>query len=347
VVRKAIVAGLGSSVPDNVVTNDMLAARMATSDEWINSRTGIKQRRIVRRGIATSDLAVEAGGRALRSAKVTGVDAVVLATTTPDYTCPATAPTVASRLGLGHIPAFDVASVCSGFLYGLATGAGLIVSSIIADRVLVIGAEAFSTIIDPNDRTTAPIFGDGAGAVVLAAGDVSEKGALLEFELGSDGTLADLIIIPAGGSRQRSSGERAPETDYYMKMQGRTVFVNAVLRMVESARAVLERTGWDIASVDWLIGHQANLRILHAVADELGLPATKAFVNLTRYGNTAAASIPLALGDAVASGQIAPGHRVLLTAFGGGASWGAATLEWPAVVPVGSDDGSPNLLEDS
>jgi len=323
--RATILTGLGAAVPETVLTNEMLAARMDTSDEWIVSRTGIRERRVVTPDIATGDLAVQAGAHALKSAEVDSVDAVVLATTTPDHRCPATAPSVAARLGLGRIAAYDVGAVCSGFLYGLASGAGL-VSAGIADRVLVIGAEAFTTIIDPDDRTTAPIFGDGAGAVVLEAGDEAQRGALVGFDLGSDGDLADLIMIPAGGSRQRVA--RTPG-DEFMKMQGRPVFMNAVTRMVESARNVLDKTGWPPESVDLLVGHQANVRILHAVADQLGLPPEKAFVNLDRYGNTAAASIPLALADAAENGQLRPGARVLLTAFGGGATWGAVALEWP------------------
>ncbi|MFG1639092.1 beta-ketoacyl-ACP synthase III [Amycolatopsis sp. NPDC049252] len=323
--RAAVLTGLGSTVPDRVVTNEMLAARMDTSDQWITSRTGIRERRVVEPGTATSDLATEAGRRALKSAGVDSVDALVLATTTPDHPCPATGPTVADRLGLGTVPAYDVAAVCSGFLYALATAAGLIALGT-ADRVLVIGAEAFTTIIDPDDRTTAPIFGDGAGAVVLEAGDESQRGALLGFDLGSDGALADLIIVPAGGSRRKTSADAG---DHFMKMQGKTVFTNAVRRMASSSRSALARTGWGPGDVDWLVGHQANVRILRAVADELGLPEERAFVNLAKYGNTAAASIPLALDDAASAGLITAGDRVLLTAFGGGASWGAVTLEWP------------------
>ncbi|GLW93281.1 beta-ketoacyl-ACP synthase III [Actinokineospora globicatena] len=326
--RAAVLAGVGSAVPDRVVTNDMFAARMDTTDEWIRTRTGIRERRHLERGSATSDLAAEAGRRALKSAGVGAVDAVVLATTTPDHPCPATAPTVAAALGLGTVPAYDVGAVCSGFLYALASGAGLIALGT-AERVLVIGAEAFTTIIDQSDRGTAPIFGDGAGAVVLSAGDQSQPGALLAFDLGSDGDLADLIIIPGGGSRQRASGLPAAPGDEYMAMRGREVFRHAVLRMTESSRTVLARTGWDVGSLDWLVGHQANVRILRAVADHLGLAQERAFVNVDRYGNTAAASIPLALDDAATAGLITPGDRIVLTAFGGGATWGAIALEWP------------------
>ncbi|GAB2974525.1 beta-ketoacyl-ACP synthase III [Saccharothrix stipae] len=324
--RAAVVTGIGSALPDRVVTNDMLAARMDTSDEWIRTRTGIRERRVVDPGTATSDLAVAAGERALKSAGVDGVDAVVLATTTPDHPCPATAPAVAARLGLGTVAAYDVAAVCSGFLYGLASAGGLIATGL-AERVLMIGAEAFTTIIDQGDRNTAPIFGDGAGAVVLTAGEQSQRGALLGFDLGSDGALADLIIVPSGGSRDKDGTRR------HMDMRGKAVFVQAVQRMTESSRTVLARTGWSADTVDWLVGHQANARILHAVAEHLGLAQEKAFVNVGKYGNTAGASIPIALADAAGAGLITPGDRVLLTAFGGGATWGAVTLEWPDITP--------------
>jgi 3-oxoacyl-(acyl-carrier-protein) synthase III len=331
--RAAVLEGLGAAVPAQVITNDMLATRMDTSDEWIYSRTGIRERRLIDRGVTTSDLATEAGRRALKSAGITTVDAVVLATTTPDHQCPATAPTVSSRLDMGTVPAYDVAAVCSGFVYALTTGAGLIALGT-AERVLVIGADAFTTIINPDDRNTAPIFGDGAGAVVLRAGDSTEWGALHDFELCSDGNLADLIIVPAGGAKQRASGRDATPEEYFLTMQGKEVFRNAVIRMAEAAHTVLDRSGWPIESVDWLVGHQANARILRAVSQRLGLPQERAFLNIDRYGNTAAGSIPLALDEAAATGKLQPGHRVLLTAFGAGATWGAITLVWPDVLPA-------------
>ncbi len=326
----AILAGLGAHVPSQVVTNDMLAARLETTDEWIRSRTGIGQRHVVEHGTATSDLAVAAGARALESAGSDAIDMVVLATTTPDHPCPATAPEVASRLGLGAVPAFDIAAVCSGFVYALGVGSGAIANGM-AERVLVIGAEAFSTILDPSDRTTVPIFGDGAGAVVLRAGDATEAGALLAFDLGSDGSLADLISIPGGGSRERAGGRPAAPAPAYFQMQGRPVFAHAVRRMASSSRSVLTKTGWDPATVDWVVAHQANVRILRAVADELAVPRERAIVNLDSVGNTSAASIPLALADTAAADGFAVGDRILLTAFGGGATWGSATLTWPAL----------------
>src|SRR3954452_981260 len=319
--RAAVLIGLGAALPPRVVTNEEIAQRLDTSDEWIRARTGITQRHVVDPGIATSDLAVEAAAQALNGAEG-GVDLVVLATTTPDQPCPATAPTVAARLGLGTVPAYDVAAVCSGFVYALAAGAGAIAAGI-ADRVLVIGAEAFTSIINPDDRATAPIFGDGSGAVVLRVGTPAEPGALHGFDLGSDGTLASLIQVPGGGSRQRSSGRPLEPSDAYFTMVGKQVFKTAVQRMAESCRAVLDRTGWSADRVDWLVGHQANIRILQALANSLGLPAEKAVVNLDRVGNTSAASIPLALADAAANGMFRPGDRLLLTAFGGGAPWGS------------------------
>ncbi|MEU0602421.1 beta-ketoacyl-ACP synthase III [Streptomyces sp. NPDC006393] len=326
--RAAVLAGLGSALPPRVVTNDDLAGRMDTSDEWIRTRTGIAERRVVDPGTATSDLAIAAGQRALDSAGVPDVGAVVVATATPDHPCPATGPIVAAALGLGTVPAFDVGAVCSGFLYALATGAGMIAASV-ADSVLVVGADAFTTIVDPYDRTTAPIFADGAGAVVLRAGRADEPGALRQTQLASDGMQADLIRVAAGGSRQRSHHTEALREDLYLRMRGGEVFKNAVLRMTESSRTVLSRTGWSTAEVDLLVGHQANVRILHAVAEQLGVEQEKAYVNIGHTGNTAAASIPLALDDAAGEGRLGPGDKVLLTAFGAGTTWGAITLTWP------------------
>ncbi len=331
--RAAVLAGLGAWVPPTVVTNGMLASRLDTSDEWITTRTGIRQRHAVDPGMSTCDLATEAGSRALKSAGLDTVDLVVLATTTPDRPCPATAPEVASRLSMSGVPAFDVAAVCTGFLYALATSTAMITAGQ-AETVLVIGAESFTTILNPDDRTTTAIFGDGAGAFVLRAGTADEPGALLGFDLGSDGDGAELIMVPAGGSRSRSTGvEPAPE-DTYFQMQGKQVFMNAVLKMTESTRKVTDALGWTVADIDALVAHQANLRIMHAVADRLGVQREKAVINIDRVGNTAAASIPLALADAAAAGTVTAGQRVLMTAFGGGLTWGSAALVWPDLVPA-------------
>ncbi|TDD80535.1 beta-ketoacyl-ACP synthase III [Actinomadura rubrisoli] len=329
----AVVTGIGGWLPPRAVPNEELAARLDSSDAWIRRRTGIRRRHFASEGMAVSDLAVEAGGRALKSAGGCDADAVVLATTTPDRPCPATAPDVATRLGLPGVAAFDVAAVCSGFVYALATGAGLIAAGI-ARRVLVIGADVFSSILDPADRSTSVIFGDGAGAVVLRAGSAGEPGELGPFDLGSDGGGADLITVPAGGSRQRLSGAEPAPGQYYFAMAGKEVFWRAVQQMARSAQNAVDRAGWRLEDVDHLVCHQANQRITDHLADELGLPRARAVTNIADVGNTAAASIPLALDQAHADGTLRTGDRVLLTAFGGGLAWGSVTLRWPAI-----DDG--------
>jgi 3-oxoacyl-[acyl-carrier-protein] synthase-3 len=327
--RSAIVAGLGAWLPPRVVDNEELTRRMDTSDEWIRTRTGIRERRIADVDMSTVDLAVQAGANALRSAGSDVADALVLATSTADYLCPASAPQVAAALGLTGVAAFDVNAVCSGFLYAHATAEGLIAAGI-AERVLVIGADVFSRLCDPNDRTTVPIFGDGAGAVLLRAGEPEEPGALGPFDLHSDGAEAELLYVPAGGAKQRQS---ADPHDHYVTMQGTAVFRHATARMAESARTVLEHAGLEADDVDRFIGHQANMRILTATAKKLGLPEDKVVANIGYVGNTSAASIPLAMADACSDGSLRPGHRVVLAAFGAGLTWGATLLTWPDVKP--------------
>jgi 3-oxoacyl-[acyl-carrier-protein] synthase III len=331
--RAAVLRGLGVYLPARVVTNEQLARSLDTTDDWIRTRTGIRERRWAEPGSATGDLAAEAGARALKAAGVTQVDVVVLATTTPDHPCPATAPAVASRLGLGTVAAFDLAAVCSGFIYATAVANSMIVAGL-ADRILVIGAETYSTMLNPDDRSTSVIFGDGAGAIVMEAGVATEPGAFLGFDLGSDGGQSNLITVPAGGSRQKAQAAPPPAADYYFSMQGKAVFTEAVHRMEASSDALLQRIGWTSASVDWLVAHQANVRILHSVADTLGIDRHRAVINLDRVGNTSAASIPLALADAVAGGSVKPGDRVLLTAFGGGLTWGSTALIWPEITSM-------------
>ncbi|GGP94679.1 beta-ketoacyl-ACP synthase III [Streptomyces melanogenes] len=326
--RAAVVAGLGAYVPPRVVTNDDLAAFLDTDDEWIRTRTGIAQRHVIEPGEATSDLAVEAGRRALASAGTRHADAVVVATSTPDRPCPATAPDVAARLGLGHVPAFDVAAVCTGFVYALATAAGFIAAGT-ADTVLVIGADTFSTILDPSDRTTRAVFGDGAGAMLLRAGTQDEQGALCGLRLGSDGSRSELIEVPGLGSRTRSTGLPIKEEDTYFTMQGRAVFSEAVQRMSTAVTETAQRIGWSLTDIDRFVFHQANSRILAAIAERLEVPAEKLVSNIERVGNTVAASIPLALADSLESGGLEPGHRVVLAGFGGGLTWGSVALTWP------------------
>ena len=331
----AVVCGLGAYVPERVVTNAELAQELDVTEEWIHRRTGIHNRHVSAVGETTSDLAVAAGARALESAGSTVADALVLATSTPDYQIPASAPAVASRLGLSGVAAIDINAVCSGFVYALAVGAGMIAGGM-AERVLVIGADQFSSLLRPDDQVIRPLFGDGAGAVVLRAGRADEAGALTAFDLGSDGEGDELLYLPGGGARQRASGAGPQDRaeGYYLEMDGRAVFVNAVRRMAESSRRVLDRAGRAPGDVDRIVGHQANIRILRAVADQLDLPQERLVVHLDLVGNTSAASIPLAL--AHAADGLEPGEFVLITAFGAGLTWGSAVMEWPSIKGVGA-----------
>ncbi|MGN9759645.1 beta-ketoacyl-ACP synthase III [Streptomyces sp. SD31] len=314
----AVVTGLGTCLPEAVVTNDEVSQHLDTDHAWIHSRTGIERRRRVSEGTGTGGLAVAAGAAALKSAGRDGCDLVLLATTTPDRRCPATAPWVASQLGLAAA-AFDLSAVCSGFVYGLTVASSMITAGS-CDRALVIGADAYSSIVDPDDRTTAVVFGDGAGAVLLERGRTSDPGAVLHTELGSDGTGDDLITIPPRGE--------------YLTMRGSDVYSRAVTTMTESARSVAGKVGWDMADVDAFVGHQANIRILKSVAKRLGLPPERVISNIADVGNTAAASIPLALADAATEGRIGTGDRLILTAFGGGLTWGSAAVVWSGAEPV-------------
>jgi len=322
---RMVLHGIGGALPRRVVTNEELARTLDTSDEWITSRTGIRARHVVDPATATSDLAVAAARRALEHADVTSVDLVIVATSTPDHRCPATAPDVAARLGLGTVPAFDLAAVCSGFVYGLAQADALIRSGS-AQRVLLIGADAFTTLVDPADRSNAVIFGDGAGAVVLGAGSEADGGAFGPFRLGSDGGGLELIRVEAGGSRSPEVDRTDPSA--WFAMQGRAVFAAAVAAMADSCRGVLAEAGWTSDDVDHLVAHQANRRILTMVAASIGIPVERAVLHLDRVGNTSAASIPLAM--AAHAGAFETGARVLLTAFGGGTTWGAGALTWPS-----------------
>ncbi|MGW4729597.1 beta-ketoacyl-ACP synthase III [Streptomyces shenzhenensis] len=331
----AVICGLGACLPQRTVTNEELAGRLDTSDDWIRTRTGIARRRMVEPGTSTGDLAVAAGAAALESA-VADADFVLLATTTPDRLCPATAPEVGYRIGLGEVPALDVSAVCSGFVYGLVLARALVTAGV-CRRPLVIGAEVYTSIIDPSDRNTAVIFGDGAGAVLLREGLVSEPGAIRATDLGSDGRGSDMIAIAGGGSREPGRDGALPRDRRYFQMDGRMVYGQAVRRMTDSSRTVLDQAGWTPSAVGAFVGHQANQRILDAVADHLGVGDRCRFGNIAEVGNTAAASIPLALADTAAQGRVRPGTPTVLTAFGGGLAWGSVALNWPDVVPVQHD----------
>ncbi|WP_239074953.1 beta-ketoacyl-ACP synthase 3 [Streptomyces sp. SID10853] len=333
-----MVESVAGWVPPRRVTNDALPAHWGVDDAWVRTRTGIGARHRSGPGVSTGDLAYEAARRLLERAGRPRVDALVLATATPDHPCPATAPAVAARLGLGSVAAVDVSAVCSGFIYGLACAQGLVAAGI-AERVLLAGADTYSGWLDPDDHRSGVVFGDGAGAALVAAGPAGAPGELLGFDLGSDGTGHDLITVAGGGSRARSVPGPAGPGDGYFRMRGAAVYQQAVERMTGSCRALLAKLGWDAGQVDHFVPHQANARILRAVAGRLGIDPARCVTHLDRVGNTGAASIPLALADADARGALRTGDRVLLTAFGGGLTWGSAALRW-AGTPVAPGSGT-------
>ncbi|MFJ6079754.1 beta-ketoacyl-ACP synthase 3 [Streptomyces sp. NPDC092369] len=327
-VSAAVVAGLGTCLPSTKVDNASLPDHLDTSDEWIRTRTGISSRRRTAPDVSVNDLACAAAANAMSSAGTGTVGALILATTTPERPCPPAAPEIAYRMGQGRIPAFDVSAVCSGFLYAAAAAGGLITAGIV-DSVLVVAAETYSRIVDPFDRSTAVLFGDGAGAVLLRRGSAGEQGALLAFDLGSDGSGAELIRVP--GAREQPTGER------WFSMAGRKVYLQAVEQMTNSALRVMKDCSWSPETLDLLVPHQANARIVEAVAKRLGLPPERALCALAEVGNTAAASIPLALAEATAAHELEPGDRTVLTAFGGGLTWASAALVWPRLTAVHSE----------
>ncbi len=323
----AEIIGVGHYVPERVLTNDDLAQMVETSDEWITSRTGIRQRRIAAADEYTSDMSIAAARAALAVAKIdpAEIDAIFLATATGDMVFPATACLVQNAIGATHAYGYDLSSACSGFLMGLETATAAIESGR-AKTVLVIGAEKLSSITDWSSRDTCILFGDGAGAAILRA---SSRPGVLSTHLGVDGSLANVLSLPGGGSRHPATPQMLRDHLQYVHMSGRETFKSAVNVMADTAERVVKAAGLTFDDIDLMIPHQANLRIIEAVARKLGgdlMP--RVFLNLDRFGNTSAASIPLALSDAYHQGKIKPGNRVLLVAFGGGLSWGGAVLEW-------------------
>jgi len=319
VIRSRIV-GTGSYLPARVVRNDEFSARLDTSDAWIRERTGIVERRIAEESQGSSDLALAASREALAAAGVSAadLDLIIVATSTPDYIFPSTACLLQAKLGVAQCPAFDVQAVCSGFVYGLATADSFIRGGA-AKRALVVGAEVFSRILDWNDRGTCVLFGDGAGAVVLAAADAPGIHASV---LRADGSHAGILSVPGNVSGGRIVGSP------FLQMAGNQVFKFAVRVLDEVAREAVTEAGMRIEDIDWLIPHQANVRILEATARKLGLPRERLVVTVDRHGNTSAASVPLALDEWVRAGKIRTGQRVMMQGVGGGFTWGAviATL---------------------
>ncbi len=323
---RSVALGSGSYLPERIVTNAQLSNVVATSDEWIVERTGIRQRHIAADGEMTSDLALAAARRAMEAAQIKAaeIDMIVLATATPDRTFPATATSVQAKLGMTRGAAFDVQAVCSGFIYALAVADNFIRCGQ-ARTVLVIGAETFSRILDWTDRTTCVLFGDGAGAVVLRADKVNGAAngparGILSNHLHSDGNHADLLYVDGGPSSTGTVGQ--------LRMHGREVFRHAVVNLAHVVDEALNANGLARADIDWLVPHQANRRILDGTARKLGLPASRVVVTVDRHANTSAASIPLALDEAVRDGRIRQGHLLLLEAMGGGFTWGASLVRW-------------------
>jgi len=330
----AVITAIGTCVPERVLDNDdvIAAGALETTDQWIRTRTGIARRRHADPGTSTGDLALAAARAACHAASgLPPPDLVLLATSTPDHPSPATAPEVAHRLGLGTVPAFDLAAVCSGFLYALITATALVRGG--ACRApLVIAADTYSGIINRQDRETAALFGDGAAAVLLGPGPPDAPGAITAADWGADGSGRALITVPGGGSRHPHHLAHANGSTYF-HMRGREVYAHAVRRMTQSARTVLHQADWPTDTLRAFIGHQANQRILDAVAQRLGIEPAHRFGNIHELGNTAAASIPLAMADPRTQHALAPGQRTLLTAFGGGLTWASVTLTWPEAVP--------------
>jgi 3-oxoacyl-[acyl-carrier-protein] synthase-3 len=320
------ITGLGWHVPDRVVTNDDLSKLVDTSDEWIQERTGIRERRFAGPEEALSDISLPAARAALAQAGIAplDVDLLIVATVTPDMVFPSTAAIIADQLGATEAAAYDLSAGCTGFVYAITQAAGMIGSGL-NRRALVVGGDVLSKVMDMTDRSTCVLFGDGAGAVVIEP--VDEQG-FLGFELGADGAGGVDLNLPAGGSRTPASAETVSSGQHYIQMNGRQVFKFATRVLVSSAQALLERTGVAIEDVDVYVPHQANVRIIdHAVA-KLGIPKEKVVVNVDRYGNTSSASIPLALAEAVADGRVHKGDTVLMTGMGAGLTWGSALLRW-------------------
>jgi 3-oxoacyl-[acyl-carrier-protein] synthase III len=319
--RRTIIRSVGAYLPAQVMTNDDLSKIVDTTDEWIQQRTGIKQRHIAAEGENTSDLAAAAARKAMENAGITiaDIDLIIVATTTPDMTFPATAAVVQQKLGMHHGAAFDIQAVCSGFVYAVATADSYLKNGL-AKRALVIGAETASRLLDWTDRTTCVLFGDGAGAVVMEMGKPGEDRGVLATALRSDGQHWNKLYVDGGVSSTRTVG--------HVRMEGKEVFKHAVGMITDVVYKVLDDTGNTIADLDWFVPHQANKRIIDGAGVKLGLPPEKVVVTVDRHANTSAASVPLALNTAVADGRIKRGDLVMIEAMGGGFTWGASLIRW-------------------
>lgn len=322
------ILGSGSYVPEIVLRNEDLA-ELGCDTEWIKQRTGILERRIASEDQATSDLAIAAAQDCLEKSGLTvdDIDLILVATMTPDHYAPSTSCIVQNRLGC-KAPAFDLNAACSGFIYGLITAAQF-VSSGCYRRVLLIGAETMARLVNPKDIKTVPLFGDAAGAVIIGPSEEGDKSCgILSFELGSDGSQGELLLIPSGGFREPVTVERIKEGRHYLHMDGRPVFKWAVRQVAQATRNVVADADLTLDDIDAFIFHQANIRILDAAVNDLGIDQAKVFTNLQNYGNTSAGSVPLAIDEAISVGLIKPGSKTVLCGFGAGLTWGAAVFQW-------------------
>jgi 3-oxoacyl-[acyl-carrier-protein] synthase-3 len=322
------IAGTGSYVPERILSNEELAAKVDTSDEWIVTRTGIKERRIAAEGQFTSHLATNAARKALEQAGLAAedIELIIVATITPDTPTPATACHVQKALGASKAVAFDISAACSGFLYAMKISKRLI-SDGAFKNALIIGAEKLSSVTNWSDRSTCVLFGDGAGAAVLRRAEPGE-GSIVATEMGTDGSLTHLLEIPGGGTACPITSENVNDNLQTLSMLGKEVFKHAVNRMKEAAEKVIERAGWQPEDIACVIPHQANLRIIDAIADRLAVPNERVFVNLHKYGNTSAAAVAIALDEANRTGVFKRGDKIVLVVFGAGLTWAAAAIEW-------------------
>ncbi|MCK8058075.1 MULTISPECIES: beta-ketoacyl-ACP synthase III [unclassified Fusibacter] len=325
--KRAAILGTGRYLPEKVVTNFDLEKRVDTNNEWIVTRTGIEERRVAAEDEATSDMSAKAAMKAIEKAGLTplDIDMIIVATVTPDMAFPSTACLVQDLIGAKNAAAFDVEAACSGFLYGLSMATAFI-SSEMYKNILVVGAETMSSIIDPNDRNTVILFGDGAGAAVV--GQATGDEGILSTVLGADGEGGKYLTLPAGGSRKPASHETVDNKEHYVHMAGSDVFKFAVRIMGNASVEAVEKAGLSIEDVDVLVPHQANIRIISAAAKRLKLPMDKVKVNLNKYGNISAASIPIALDEAIEEGMVKKGDNVVLTGFGGGLTWGSTVIRF-------------------
>jgi len=325
--QRASITGIGSYLPNKVLTNYDLEKMVDTSNDWIIQRTGIKERRIVENGVTTSDLATQASLRAMEDAGVSpkDLDMIITSTITPDHIFPSTSCYIQQKIGATRACAFDILAACAGFIYAMSIGQSFINSGAMK-TVLVVGAECLSKITDYTDRATCVLFGDGAGAVIIQRNPVKHE--ILSSSLAADGSEADVLIMPGGGARNPASLESIQQRMHYIQFKGKEVFKLAVNNITNLILKTTKENGFTLEDIDLIIPHQSNLRIIEATMEKLGLPMEKAFVNIDKYGNTSSASVPIAIDEARKDGRLRKGDIVMLVAFGGGLTWGSSLIRW-------------------